>query len=105
MSNPRGLPPIDSSVAQRNTSALDRSRMCPDCGQEVRLVSNNDGLRAFCGPCRKNWPISSTPMAVMIMPTMPRGLSKQTLIEPEWDRAMDDPQGDPLNEQIGPKRR
>ena len=105
MSNLRGLPPIDSSMKEDDRPALDKARYCPTCRREARIVSNTYGIEAYCGPCKKNWPISSTSNVLMTAPNLPRGLSKQTLVEPDWNRAQEDTHGDPLNEQIGPKRR
>jgi hypothetical protein len=105
MSNLKGLPKTDPAFLSEGTLAIDRARICRDCGNETRLVSNSEGIEAYCGPCKKHWPVASTPMETVSFPTTARGLSKQTLVEPDWNRAFDSPQGDPLNEQIGPKQR
>jgi hypothetical protein len=99
------LPPVDLSRSGDEVSAIEKFRACPDCNQETRIVSNFSGVTAYCGPCKKSWPISSMPRASILPVALPRGLSKQTLVEPDWSRAQDNPHGDPLNEQVGPKRR
>jgi len=105
VSHPKSLSKVDPALARQEIPAIDRARFCPTCKQEARIVSNSSGIEAYCGPCHKHWPISCMPMVTVIAATFPRGLSKQTLVEPDWNRADEDQQGDPLNEQIGPRRR
>jgi hypothetical protein len=85
---PEGLPSIPES---RRRSALDRLRICPKCNKEGRVVSNSLGRSVTCNPCKFSWPISTLPMDQMTKPedTL-RGLSKQTVVEPDWDMAYDD---------------
>jgi hypothetical protein len=108
MSKPlRGLPPVDKSLTQENRLAIDIARTCPYCksAKGVRIVSNGYGVNAICGPCKRHWPISAAPLAPQMPESLPRGLHKQTLVEPNWDKAYDELEGDATNEQIGPKKR
>lgn len=34
-----------------------------------------------------------------------RGLRKETFVEPDWNKALDNVEGDLTHEQVGPKRR
>lgn len=101
----KGLPPVDPRAALPETPAIDKARFCDVCGKEARIVSNSEGVEAYCGPCKRHWPISSTPLSIMLLPSLPRGLEKRVLVEPEWNRAFEEERGDPLNDQIGPKRK
>ena len=98
MSEPEGLPPIPKNF---RTSALDRNRLCPKCEGEGRVISNGAGTSVFCNPCKFSWPISSTPFDNKQSLTTPRGLSKTTTEESDWDMAYDDTIGG----QSGPPRR
>lgn len=80
------LPPSKSTTS---VDPVDANRYCPTCGAEARIVSNFDGRRAFCGPCKKDWPISGAVLEV-IPSTGARGLRKITLIEPNWEAAYED---------------
>jgi hypothetical protein len=81
---PGGLPPIKSS---KTKSALDRSRICPKCEKEGRVISNSTGLSVFCNPCKWSWPISSAALDPVLPMTPARGLERKTLAEPNWDMA------------------
>jgi hypothetical protein len=85
-SAPDSLPPIAKSQLSSN---LDGNRNCPKCGQEGRSISNQFGLSMFCNACKFHWPISSTPIGGLVVPTPGRGLRKQTLVQPDWDIAFD----------------
>jgi len=105
---PKGLPPIDPSITEARTrSAIDAARICPHCksGKGVRIVSNSYGVHAHCGPCKRHWPISSAPLAPELPPEPPRGLHKETLVEPNWDKAFDEIEEDVTNEQVGPRKK
>jgi hypothetical protein len=85
---PSGLPPVKKpSSTDPDRPGLDRSRFCSDCGNEGRVVSNSNGVNVYCGPCKKHWPVSSRPFGGGDAASVPRGLSKHTWIEPEWDKA------------------
>ena len=101
MGDPTGLPGIK---AENLTAAREARVLCPQCGQKGRTVANSSGVNVFCNACKIHWPISGIPVAKQIPLTAPRGLSKQTLVEPDWNMATDQI-GDVSNEQVGPKRR
>ena len=98
---PDGLP----GAKALSTQAQDALEMvtCQKCGQKGRTVSNHNGVNVYCNTCKIHWPISRTRGKEIPM-TAPRGLSKQTLVEPDWSMA-DIEIGDVTNEQVGPKRR
>ncbi|GAF67775.1 unnamed protein product [marine sediment metagenome] len=79
-----GLPP------ENERSAFDTARICKQCGETGRVVSNYLGTQVYCGPCKIDWPISSTPMAPQGPLASPRGLSKVTLVEPNFDKAFEE---------------
>jgi hypothetical protein len=87
---PEGLPeelPVVEAEARK--TALDTARFCPTCKQEARINSNHLGVRAYCNNCRTDWPISGP--AILDLPaSLPRGLSKQTLVEPDIQLAFED---------------
>lgn len=82
-------PPLPPPVVKGSEeSALDASRVCPKCGGETRIASNHLGVRAHCGKCKNSWAVSGPRDAAI--PQIPeRGLSKRTLVEPDWDRAFE----------------
>jgi hypothetical protein len=100
---PKGLPG-EADHAVELQAAREAMITCPDCGQKGRTVTNSGGVNVFCNQCKKHWPISSTPRARELPVALPRGLSKQTLVEPDWSLAEGEV-GDVTNEQVGPKRR
>ena len=104
---PKGLPLIGYKAALDNRPVFERARICPYChsGKGVRIVSNQNGVNAICGPCKKHWPISAVSMSKEVPMTMPRGFHKKTLVEPNWDRAYDEILEDVTNELVGPRRR
>lgn len=104
---PKGLPEVDPSISDERVSAFDKGRVCPSCksGKNVRIVSNASGVHAYCGPCKRHWPISSAPLGPQLPPELPRGLHKHTLVEPNWDKAFDQSSGDVTNEQVGPRKK
>lgn len=65
---------------ERSSRPIDAGRYCQKCGQEARIVSNQMGVTAYCGPCGTQWGISGPrfipPDAVML----PRGLSKRSSV-------------------------
>jgi hypothetical protein len=98
---PEGLPGIPVEV---QTSPLDKARFCPACHIEARIVSNYLGTNAHCPQCKNNWPITSVSQKMEIPIGPPRGISKVTLVEPDWSIAMDNPGGS-SDEQIGPRHK
>jgi hypothetical protein len=104
---PRGLPEVDPSVCLDRVSAFDRGRICTTCktGESVRIVSNASGVHAFCRKCKRHWPLSSTPLGPQLPPELGRGIHKQTLVEPNWDKAFDENLGDATNGQVGPRKK
>jgi len=76
-------------------------RICKSCGKEGRVVSNSVGVNVWC-QCGNRWPISSSPVAPPMVEQLPRGLSKQTLVEPDWELAYRET-GDTPDGKIGPK--
>ena len=101
MAEPTGLPGVQ---AEDLTAAREARIKCPQCGQKGRTVSNSGGVNVYCNACKIHWPISGMPVAKHVPLTAPRGLSKETIVEPDWSMA-DAQIGDVSNEQVGPKRR
>lgn len=87
-----GLPPIH--VEEENPVALDRlmseNKKCPKCGKAARVVSNRLGVNAHCGPCKTHWPLTNSPLKPESPSSIPRGFSKHTMVEPDWNMAFDD---------------
>lgn len=81
------LPP---PVQEVSASPLDSSRVCSKCGQEGRVVSNELGVNVFCNHCKTHWPVSMAKVQEGAVALMPRGLSKQTLVEPDTSIAFED---------------
>jgi hypothetical protein len=103
---PTGLPTADPTEEFAETPAVRsaKARTCDKCGNtEPRVSSGSTGVTAYCS-CGHWWPIASQSLggSLPIMP--PRGLSKQTLVEPDWDKAYEDMEG-VNNDEVGPKRR
>jgi hypothetical protein len=90
MTEPTGLPPVDGAAFGEQKTALEKSRVCPDCGKETRIFSNHTGVKATCNTCKKTWSISMMPMNPPVPHSPPRGLHKQTLVQPDWDKAYDE---------------
>ena len=90
---PQGLPAV-RDVELKDISHLDdnvrRARICQGCGRKGRVVSNQLGVNVHCGPCKRHWPITNGPVQPETPMSIPRGFSKQTHVEPNWDSAYDD---------------
>jgi hypothetical protein len=87
---PDDLPELpEAKPVSAKKSALEVARFCPTCKQEARIVSNYAGVRAFCGPCKTDWPVSG-PVAASFPINAPRGFSKRTLMEPDTSLAFED---------------
>ena len=82
---PADLPEVDKA-AKKSSDPLGRSRVCPTCGKEARIVSNHNGVRGFCGPCKQDWGISLSRAQVLPI-AADRGLSRQVQVQPDWDMA------------------
>lgn len=93
-----GLPPpkptTDSIEESTFASNLEKARNCPRCSRPGRVVSNNVGVNVHCGPCKIHWPLANSPLRPEIPAALPRGLSKQTSVEPDWSVAYDRDVGD-----------
>jgi hypothetical protein len=83
------------SVQETNfRNNLEAARKCPGCGRPGRVVSNNNGVNVFCGPCKRHWPISNSPLRPELPGSPQRGLHKVTSVEPDWNIAFDRDVGD-----------
>lgn len=80
---------LPEAECEAKLTALDASRNCMKCGQEARIVSNHLGVRAYCGPCKIDWPVSG-PLATPMPLSLPRGITKQTMIPPDTQLAYED---------------
>ena len=93
-----GLPEPKATSDSREESNLlaniEANRKCPKCHREGRIVSNNNGVNGFCGPCQIHWPITNSPLRPEIPGSPQRGLHKETSIEPDWSIAFDRDIGD-----------
>jgi hypothetical protein len=102
-----GLPPIKGLPTTKKADSSERReavRFCDKCGQEGQVISNQTGIHVFCNPCKRWWPISSSPLSGTALPTPVRGMSKMTLVEPDWNMAFEPSTGDVSSEQVGPKK-
>jgi len=103
---PKGLPLVDPTETIDETPAVrsEQAKICDKCGKKAyRVSSGAGGVAAYC-TCGHWWAISSRPVGGTLPVTPPRGLSKQTLVEPDWDKAFENMEGAP-NDAVGPKRR
>ena len=99
---PRGLPGESDKAAVRVQATRESMVHCRACGQKGRTVSNSGGVNVYCNTCKTHWPISSAPLAKEVPLSQPRGLSKVTLVEPDWGIATETI-GDVTNDEVGPK--
>jgi hypothetical protein len=103
---PKGLPPVKtgaetSAIAGlvedrprvvpggRNFPAINKARMCKTCGKEGRVITNSNGVFVKCHPCNSYWPVAPAIVGIGDAEVRPRGLSKETQVEPDWDKAFD----------------
>jgi len=103
---PKGLPEADPTEALAEAPAVrsERAKICDKCGERAyRVASGRGGVTAYCA-CGHWWAITSKPVGGTLPLEAPRGLSKQTLVEPDWDKAFEDMEG-ASNDEVGPKRR
>jgi len=110
---PKGLPeppdgitglPEPQVEVKRGERAVDKARKCKQCGKDARIVSKSGFRQAYCGPCKLTWPIGPAPDLSGPPLNMPRGLSKQTLVEPDWNMAYEEI-GTGEDESFGPKKK
>ena len=85
---PQGLPPVKTDEAPQLTG-LDKARFCPDCGKEARILAGEFGSHAFCGPCKKDWPIGGPIPQSNFGMSIPRGTHKITLVDPDISKLYD----------------
>jgi len=94
---PESLPEIPTTpleAVSKLDANVDKARLCPKCGREGRVVSNRLGVNVHCGPCKIHWPITNSPLRPETPSAVPRGFSKHTLVEPDWNMAFDElPEG------------
>lgn len=90
---PVGLPGAKTVADSRQESDLNlnmaKARTCPKCGKEGRIVSNYAGVNGHCGPCKIHWPVTNSALRPEVPSSLPRGLSKQTAVEPDWSVAFE----------------
>ena len=102
----KGLPEAEAAESDNEIPAIRSAavRTCNSCGNtNPRIASNSNGVTAYCS-CGKFWPIASGGLSRTLPESIPRGLSKTTLVEPNWDIAFEDIGGG-SNGEVGPKRR
>jgi hypothetical protein len=85
---PSGLP--GAKPSRGGPTPWDRARQCDTCGEDGRVLSDGSGIRIFCNTCKKQWPVSSSSLRPLAIPGPGRGLSKETVVEPDWSKAYDD---------------
>lgn len=107
---PKGLPKVESHRAAHHENQIPNARLCKRCKTEGRgdvegrVVSNSLGVNVYCPhpDCKFQWPISSAALAPPMPEALPRGLRKETFVEPNWDLAFEDLGGG--NDKVGPKK-
>lgn len=87
------LPDLPSENPVQKVRGIDKSRICEKCGKTekegVRVVSKiGMGVRAYC-LCGHSWGIALSSPNPPIPVTTGRGLSKETLVEPDWNLAFE----------------
>jgi hypothetical protein len=101
-----GLPESDPDAEYTEPPAIraERTKICDKCGERAsRIASNNMGVTAYCS-CGHWWAITVRPLANAMPISPPRGLSKETLVEPDWGKAYEDLEGAD-HDKVGPKQR
>ena len=86
------IPELPEAVelAGSEMPVLEKGRFCPACKKEARIVSNSSGVSGHCVGCRTSWPLSSAALRPPMPIATPRGLRKETRVEPDWNMAFDD---------------
>lgn len=64
-------------------------RICHVCGSVLRVYTAAGGLRVTCQKCKRTVQIGKAARATAL-PPMGRGVKKETIVEPDWDRAFED---------------
>jgi len=85
---PTDLP--EAKVVVFAKTPLEAASTCEKCGGPTRIVSNYEGRRAWCNKCGHNWGISLAAVSLVPGGLETRGLSKRTLVEPDWNLAYED---------------
>jgi hypothetical protein len=86
------LPPPAEQVV---TDPIMRKRTCPKCGQEPRIISNYDGVSAYCNHCKYQWGVSGPRVPIEARAAfLPRGITKTTLVPMDPSIAFEDDEGD-----------
>ena len=98
---PTDLPDAKAKIAPR--SAKEAARICEKCqSTSVRVWSDAYGQHAQCGHCKHFWGISMAASMIIPSQAFERGLSKQTIVEPDWNLAfepdIDEPDPEPGEE-------
>jgi hypothetical protein len=87
--DPEDLPKVKAK--KKVSGPVDAARTCEKCkGTSTRIVSNYEGRRAWCNGCGHNWGISMALATVIPDGLEGRGISKRTLVEPDWNLAFED---------------
>lgn len=87
---PTGLPPVGIASKEKSGGVLEDSRLCKACKVKGRVISNSLGLSVSCPSCKDSWPISSAPLNPNVPAMGPRPLTKETHVEPDWEKAFED---------------
>ena len=69
---------------------LEKGRICPTCQGKARIVSNHRGLSGHCFKCKNSWPLASSALQPVSPVAPERGLSRQTVVEPDWNIAFEE---------------
>ena len=77
------VPDLPEPKKASETNSITNGRICNKCGKEGRIVSNYLGINVHCDTCKTCWPIGGAIHNYDIAVSMPRGLAKRTLIEPD----------------------
>lgn len=86
---PEDLPEVTAKRAPAD--AVKASRICEKCSStSVRINSTHEGRRAWCNQCGHNWGISMATSMHVRDGILSRGITKRTLVEPDWNLAFED---------------
>lgn len=82
----------ESILPEEKTVTNKRQELkCDKCGStEIRIGHNQFGIRAYCTSCKHQWGIAATTGSPRVPTYAGRGMSKETLVEPEWGLAYED---------------
>ncbi len=75
--------PAPSAGKVSQPAIPEQARTCKQCGGRARIVSNQYGVHAYCGPCKIDWPIALPASCPSQLPTIGRGIRKISLTNPE----------------------